>query len=210
MSSVLRIGLIAAGVIVCVSFAFAASRSAGQAPNIVFVLSDDHRYDALGIIDPSLNTPNLDFLAENGVHYPNAFVTTSLCSPSRASILTGQYMHNHGVVDNNKPIKAGLKLFPEYLQTAGYETAFVGKWHMGGEVDDPQPGFDYWLSFKGQGDYFPKERDGRVSEFNINGKRVPQKGYITDELTDYALSWLKGERDKKKPFFIYYISATST
>lgn len=167
--------------------------------NIVLILSDDHRYDAMGFTkaQPFLQTPNLDRLAAEGVHFKNAFVTTSLCSPSRASILTGLYAHQHRVVDNDHPIDPRLIFFPEYLQRAGYETAFVGKWHMGKTGDDPQPGFDHWVSFKGQGSYLPSE-DG----LNVNGLRVPQKGYITDELTDYALEWLN-ERRGDEPFMLY-------
>jgi len=117
--------------------------------------------------------------------------------------LTGQYMHNHGVVDNNEANTDGLTFFPEYLQDAGYETAFIGKWHMGGATDEPQRGFDHWVSFQGQGDYFPGDNPDRKSVLNVDGERVPQKGYITDELTDYALSWLRDERDHGKPFFLY-------
>ncbi len=172
--------------------------------NVIYILTDDQRFDELGFMNPIIDTPNMDKLAQEGVHFKNAFVTTALCSPSRASILTGQYMHSHGVVDNNKAAKAGTVYFPSYLQQAGYETAFIGKWHMGGHHDDPQPGFNYWLSFPGQGDYYPtRKRNGKMSQFNINGKHVKQKGYITDELTDYTLNWLEQERDKDKPFFIY-------
>jgi arylsulfatase A-like enzyme len=176
--------------------------------NVIFILTDDQRYDELGFMNPVIDTPNMDRLAAEGVHFRNAFVTTSLCSPSRASILTGQYMHNHGVVDNNKPPADGTVFFPQHLQEAGYETAFIGKWHMGegasGEkrIDDPQPGFDHWVSFPGQGNYYPVIRNGRVNQLNINGKRVDQKGYVTDELTDYALDWLRS-RDGDKPFFLY-------
>ena len=167
--------------------------------NIIFILTDDHRYDAMGFLQGQkfLSTPNMDLLARNGVHVPNAFVTTALCSPSRASILTGLYAHRHRVVDNNNPIAKGTVFYSQYLQRAGYDTAFVGKWHMGGEGDDPQPGFDYWVSFRGQGTYLPSPNG-----LNVNGKRVPQKGYITDELTDYALDWLKG-RKANKPFMLY-------
>lgn len=166
--------------------------------NVIFVLVDDLRFDAMGIAGhPWLETPNIDALARSGVRLPNAFVTTALCSPSRASILTGHYAHRHRVVDNNTPIPSGTTFFPQYLQAAGYDTAFIGKWHMGGESDAPQPGFDRWVSFRGQGTYLPGP-----SGLNVDGTRVPQRGYITDELTDYALDWLKA-RDGKRPFFLY-------
>ena len=162
------------------------------------MLVDDLRHDAAGFLGhPWLETPNLDALARGGIHLRNAFVTTALCSPSRASILTGRYAHGHRVVDNNNPVPPGTIFFPQYLQKAGYETAFIGKWHMGGESDAPQPGFDRWVSFRGQGTYLPG-RNG----LNIDGKAVPQRGYITDELTDYALDWLKG-RSGDRPFFLY-------
>ncbi len=167
--------------------------------NIVVILTDDHRYDALGFMKSQafLETPNLDRIAAEGVHFRNAMVTTALCSPSRASIFTGLYAHQHRVVDNNHPIDPSLTFFPEYLQRAGYETAFIGKWHMGAEGDDPQPGFDHWVSFKGQGTYLPS-RDG----LNVDGRKVPQAGYITDELTDYALRWLEG-RKGDRPFLLF-------
>jgi len=175
-------------------------RISGVKPrNVIFILTDDHRYDAMGFMQGQafLSTPNLDAMARSGVHMRNAFVTTALCSPSRASILTGLYAHQHGVVDNITPVTPGLTYFPQYLRKAGYETAFIGKWHMGGDSDDPQRGFDHWVSFKGQGTYKPF-KDG----LNVNGKRVPQKGYITDELTDYAIDWL-GQRKGAKPFMLY-------
>jgi N-acetylglucosamine-6-sulfatase len=169
--------------------------------NVVFVLTDDHRYDAMGFMGhPFLETPHLDSLASNGVHVKNAFVTTSLCSPSRASILTGLYTHKHRVIDNNRLVPEGTIFFPQYLQRAGYNTAFIGKWHMGGEHDDPRPGFDHWISFRGQGNYLPP---GPKYTLNVNGKRVKQKGYITDELTDYAIDWLETQKDADEPFFLY-------
>ena len=146
---------------------------------------------------PWLETPNLDALARSGVHFRNAFVTTAPCSPSRASILTGQYAHRHRVVDNGNPVPPGTIFFPQYLQQAGYDTAFVGKWHMGGESDAPQPGFDRWVSFRGQGTYLPS-RNG----LNVDGRPVPQKGYITDELTEYAVDWLSA-RTSSRLFFLY-------
>jgi N-acetylglucosamine-6-sulfatase len=167
--------------------------------NIIFILTDDHRYDAMGFLKSQtfIQTPNLDRMAANGAYLPNAFVTTALCSPSRASILTGLYAHKHQVVDNNNPVSKDLVFYSQYLQKAGYQTAMIGKWHMGGEFDDPQRGFDYWVSFKGQGSYMP-EKNG----LNVNGKKVSQKGYITDELTDYALEFLD-RRKKDKPFMLY-------
>lgn len=177
--------------------------------NIIFILCDDHRADSLGFAGhPWLKTPHLDRMAKGGAYCPNAFVTTSLCSPSRASILTGLYAHNHGVSDNYHPVNKELVFFPQYLQKAGYETAFIGKWHMGDE-DTPQRGFDHWAAFKGQGTYWP---DGhgttrvvpqtRYDGYNVNGKRVPQKGYITDELTDMSLDWINN-RKSNKPYCIY-------
>jgi N-acetylglucosamine-6-sulfatase len=176
----------------------ALARKPGARPrNVVIVLTDDHRYDLMGVMGhPFVETPHMDSVAKNGALFANAFVTTALCSPSRASMLTGLYAHRHRVVDNNNPIPAGTTFFPQHLRRAGYATAFVGKWHMGGEIDHPQPGFDHWVSFKGQGTYLPS-----ANGLNVNGRRVPQKGYITDELTDYALEWLNG-RDGSKPFFL--------
>jgi N-acetylglucosamine-6-sulfatase len=176
------------------------TRKPGTSPkNILVVLTDDHRYDAMGFMKAQDfgDTPTLDRLAREGTHFRNAFVTTALCSPSRASIFTGLYAHQHKVVDNNHPIPPGLIYYPQYLQQAGYETAFIGKWHMGDEGDAPQPGFDRWVSFKGQGSYLPSE-DG----LNVDGRKVPQNGYITDELTDYALEWI-GQRDCKRPWMMH-------
>lgn len=178
----------------------ALTRIAGAKPrNVIFILTDDHRYDAMGFMKGQswLETPHMDSLARDGVHFRNAFVTTALCSPSRASVLTGKYAHKHKIIDNNTPIPPGTVMFPQYLQRAGYNTAFIGKWHMGGESDAPQPGFDHWVSFRGQGTYLPTKNG-----LNINGKRVPQKGYITDELTDYALEWID-RQNKQKPWFMY-------
>ncbi len=167
--------------------------------NVIFILTDDHRYDAMGFLkgQPWLETPNMDRLAREGAHFQNAFVTTALCSPSRASILTGVYAHQHKIVDNNTPIPKGTRFFPQDLQAAGYRTGFFGKWHMGHEGDDPQPGFDQWVSFRGQGTYLPSPNG-----LNINGRKVPQKGYITDELTDYALQWMD-TLPKSQPYFLY-------
>lgn len=175
-----------------------AQRSA-RPMNIIFILADDHRYDAMGFMNriPGLQTPGLDRMAREGMHVRNAFVSTALCSPSRASILTGQYAHTHTVVDNDAPLPAGLVFFPQLLKAGGYQTSFFGKWHMGNTDDQPQPGFDHWVSFRGQGVYYDPL-------FNINGQRIqqPAGSYTTDLLTDHAISWMK-KRDKKRPFFLY-------
>jgi N-acetylglucosamine-6-sulfatase len=179
--------------------AAAGEASAAARRNVVFILSDDHRFDFMGFMPGSpafLETPNLDRMARDGAHLVNAFVSTSLCSPSRASVLTGQYMHHHRVVDNQRPVPEGTVFFPQYLQQAGYQTAFVGKWHMGHEDDDPRPGFDHWTSFRGQGVYFDPE-------LNINGQRRRFQGYTTDVLADQALQWLEQQRDRQRPFFLY-------
>jgi arylsulfatase A-like enzyme len=178
------------------------SKAKGTRPrNVVFILSDDHRYDFMGFTGkiPWQKTPNMDGMYDGGAYFKNAFVTTSLCSPSRASILTGAYSHVHTIVDNQAPEPPNNIYFPQYLQRAGYQTAFFGKWHMGEEIaaDNPRPGFDHWESFRGQGVYYNPQ-------LNIDGKQVSfgDSTYITDLLTEHAINWLK-ERDKSKPFFLY-------
>lgn len=178
--------------------------------NVIFVLVDDLRFDAMGFLTPGLKTPNIDFMREHGTYFPNAVVTSSLCSPSRATILTGQTARNHGVIDNHNSSEDGLVFFPSYMQQAGYRTGFFGKWHMGDDTDAPRPGFDRWVSFKGQGTYYPTDQlspeqiaAGKRQTLNVDGEHVNRKGYITDELTDYALDWLKQDRDTSEPFFLY-------
>lgn len=175
------------------------SLRSAEIENVIFILSDDHRYDLMGFMDEApewLETPNLDRLAREGAHLKNAFVSTSLCSPSRASILTGQYMHHHRVVDNQRAVPEGTVFFPEYLQEAGVQTAFVGKWHMGHDDDSPRKGFDHWVSFVGQGVYFNPT-------LNINGRRQDFEGYNADILSGQAVSWLEDKRERNKPFFLY-------
>jgi N-acetylglucosamine-6-sulfatase len=162
--------------------------------NLVLILTDDHRFDMMGFLHPWLKTPNLDRLAKGGVHVQNAFVTTALCSPSRASILTGQYVHAHGVTDNVTALPPGLTTFPQVLQKHGYKTALIGKWHMGGDSDEPRPGFDRWVSFRGQGKYVDPT-------INRDGKREDMKGYVTDILADEAKQFI-GE-NANQPFMLY-------
>ncbi len=178
----------------------ASAQSAPDTPqNVIFILSDDHRYDFMGFHEESpdfLETPAMDRMANEGAHLANAFVTTSLCSPSRASILTGQYAHRHGVVDNSTLVPEQTEFFARQLQDTGYETAYVGKWHMGRASAEPRPGFDHWVSFRGQGVYYNPT-------LNVNGETVEREGYMTDLLTDYALDWLRQREGNEAPFFLY-------
>lgn len=178
---------------------FFTASQAQEKLNVVFILTDDHRHDAMGFTGriPWLQTPFMDKMAKEGVWVKNATVTTALCSPSRASILTGQYAHTHTVVDNFSPLPPNLRFFPEYLQKAGYQTGFFGKWHMGHQGDQPQKGFHHWESFTGQGVYFNPR-------LNINGEHIQYKDstYITDLLTDHAVDWIRKQK-KGQPFFAY-------
>ncbi|HUF51133.1 MAG TPA: sulfatase [Longimicrobiales bacterium] len=177
-----------------------AQAGATRPRNVILILSDDHRYDFMSFVRGApafLQTPNMDRMAAVGTHIANAFVTTSLCSPSRASIYTGQYAHRHGVVDNTSGIPPGTVFFPQLLQQAGWRTAFVGKWHMGEDVDDPRPGFDHWVSFRGQGVY-------NDPVLNINGQRSRVTGYTSDILTQQALDFLDQQRrsSPQQQFFL--------
>lgn len=177
--------------VVMLGFFLSTSRAA-QRPNVLVVLTDDQRADAIGLGGSKyLKTPNIDRLGKEGVYFRNMFCTTSLCSPSRASILSGLYAHTHGVTNNFTEYPTGFKSFPMVLQAAGYDTAYIGKWHMGEENDEPRPGFNWFVTHKGQGKYFD-------TEFNINGqRREVMKGYYTHVVTDMAEQWLRRSRDGK-------------
>ncbi len=174
-----------------------AIRAQPRRRSIVFILSDDHRYDFIGALGhPWLqgHTPNMDRLLKGGVRFRNAFVTSSLCSPSRASLLTGLYMHAHGIRDNFTSLDPKLPTFPQLLREGGYRTAYIGKWHMGGESDAPQPGFDHWLSFRGQGEY-------RDPQLNRNGQRFQAKGDTSGLLTAEARRFIR--ENAARPFCLY-------
>lgn len=194
--SIISKGLLA----VAASLAFAPAALSQEPRNVIIILSDDHRYDFMGFMERApewLETPGMDRMAAAGAHLANAFVTTSLCSPSRASILTGQYAHRHRVTDNTSGIPEGTVFFPELLHGAGWRTAYIGKWHMGEDRDDPRPGFDHWVSFRGQGVYTDPE-------LNVDGERSVFEGYTTDILTELAIDWLEERRrdNDGRPYFL--------
>ncbi len=164
-------------------------------PNLIVIITDDHRHDFLGSVQPDfVTTPNLDQLAAEGVRFSNAFVTTSLCSPARASYLTGVYTHTHGVVVNeDMDIPPNIPNVAERLQQSGYETAFIGKWHLA-RRSSPRPGFDHWVSFHGQGHYF-------TNTLNVDGQWELCTNYITDELTDRAIDYV--QKSHKKPYLMF-------
>ncbi len=166
--------------------------SAGSRPNVLFVLCDDIRWNAMSCAaHPTLKTPNIDRLAKEGVRFENMFCTTSLCSPSRASILSGKYAHGHGVRDNFTELPSDVGHWPMRLKESGYETAYIGKWHMGEDNDTPRAGFDFFTTHKGQGKYFD-------TEWNVNGagsRLIP--GYYTTVVTDMALEWMKRDHAGK-------------
>ena len=181
---------------VCCCALYCNAQTSAPRPNIVFVLMDDQRWDDLGFAGhPFVQTPNIDRLAREGIRFNRAFVTTPLCSPSRASFLTGQYAHTHGVIDNTARDKLSHQLitWPRLLHDTGYETGFIGKWHMGLD-DTARPGFDYWVSIRGQGQYLDPE-------INDNGKRQVMKGYVTDIFSEFAVDYLK--RKHEKPFVLW-------
>jgi N-acetylglucosamine-6-sulfatase len=170
------------------------STEAGRRPNIVFVLVDDMRWDEVRAAGhPFIDTPNMDRLAREGARFLNAFATTPLCSPSRASFLTGQYPHTNGIVDNTARPSHHLPVFPGELQRAGYVTGFFGKWHMGND-DSPRPGFSRWVAMPGQGEALDPQ-------LNVDGERIRATGYVTDLLTDYVERFIQQAGDG--PFLVY-------
>src|SRR5699024_202012 len=158
-------------------------------------MSDDHASHAMSCYDSKINeTPNLDRIANEGMRFDNCFCTDSICAPSRASILTGTYNHVNGVNTLGDEFDSRQTTVQRLLQENGYQTALVGKWHLGhGGNSDPRD-FDYWNILSGQGDYI----DPMMIEM---GEEKQVKGYATDKITDISLDWLKG-RDKEKHFML--------
>ena len=172
----------------------AQNSAAVKAPNILFIFSDDHAFQAISCYgDPRrlIATPHIDRLAREGVRFDRCLVPDSICGPSRATVLTGKYSHLHGFYNNtNSRFDGSQVTFPKLLQKAGYQTAVIGKWHL---VSDPT-GFDHWHILPGQGLYYnpPMIR---------NGQRIQHSGYVTDVITDLSIEWLE-KRDPSRPFLL--------
>lgn len=165
-------------------------------PNIIFMMSDDHAYQAISAYsDKLINTPNIDRIAKEGMLFSNACVTNSICAPSRAVILTGKHSHLNGKVDNHFPFDTTQVTFPQILQNAGYQTAMFGKLHFG---NSPK-GFDQFKILPGQGTYYNPDF------ITKNEGTVRVEGYVTDIITDMTLNWLDKERDDSKPFMLFYL-----
>jgi arylsulfatase A-like enzyme len=191
-----RIPLLALLCLACASLA-----AADRKPNFVYVFTDDQRWDALSVVQkeqgekgrfPWLKTPNLDRLAAQGVRFRNAFVVNSLCAPSRASLVTGQYGHVNGVTNNHTPHPEGNISVATLLRPAGYVSGYFGKWHHGNQ-SGKRPGFDTSASFVGQGVYFD-------CPIEVDGVKTPSKGFVDDVTTEYASNFIKA--NKEKPFLM--------
>ena len=177
--------------------------AAEERPNFIFIITDDQRWDALGVVQkeqgaqarfPWFQTPNMDRIAAQGVRFRNAFVTMSLCSPSRSTFLTGTYNHVNGVLNNSTPFPASNVTYASLMRDAGYDTGFFGKFHHG-KQKGPRPGFDYNATFIGQGVYHD-------CPFEVNGVMTPSKGWVEDVIIDHAIKFLKMERQKPFSMFI--------
>lgn len=166
-------------------------QQASKRPNILIIFSDDHALKAIGAYgSPYIQTPNIDKLARQGAIYQNMFCTNSLCAPSRATLLTGKFSHKNGHRDNSTQFDASQNMYPKYLQQAGYQTSWIGKWHL---QATPQY-FDYWSVLPGQGSYYNPDF------IEMSGQTVRQEGYVTEVITDKALAWLNQQRTTDKPF----------
>ena len=169
-----------------------AQSAASERPNVILVICDDLAHRAIGAYGGTmLETPRLDRMAKEGARFDSAYVTNSLCSPSRAAILTGKYSHLNGVRDNAEPFDGSQVTLPKLLQEAGYQTAMVGKWHL---HSDPT-GFDYWSVLPGQGVYVDPTFVGPEGE-------TQKEGYVTEIVTQEAIQWLSNRREKSKPFYL--------
>ena len=167
--------------------------SHAQQPNIIYIMSDDHDADAISAYNKKfIATPNMDRIAKEGMKFTNCFVGNSICSPVRATVLTGQHSHLNGIKDNRTPFDGSKITLPKLLKEAGYQTVLIGKWHL----HSLPTGFDYWTVLPGQGVYYSTRL------INMNNDTIRYNEYATSLITNQALSWLKEKRDASKPFFI--------
>ena len=193
------LGVLALGIVLLVAPSFmpqAQNFPAPKQPNIIFIMSDDHAYQAISAYDNRLiETPNIDRIAKKGMLFTQASVTNSICAPSRATILTGKHSHLNGKVDNHFPFDTTNITFPQLLQKAGYQTAMFGKLHFG---NNPK-GFDQFKILPGQGAYYNPDF------ITKNDGNIKVQGYVTDIITDITLDWLGKERKKDQPFLLMYL-----
>jgi len=176
-----------------VTEAYAKSDKNSQ-PNIIYIMTDDHAYQAIGAYGSTINeTPNIDRLAEEGMRFDRAYVTNSICSPSRAVTLTGKFSHLNSVKDNLDVFDGSQQTYPKLLQQHGYETAIYGKWHL----KSTPTGFDHWEVLPDQGHYYHPE-------FRTPEGEVKETGYVTNIITKKAINYLDSLRDKSKPFMLMY------
>ncbi|MCH5372346.1 MAG: sulfatase-like hydrolase/transferase, partial [Planctomycetes bacterium] len=187
---------LAAAVLLQPSARLAGAAEPAKRPNILFVFADDHAYQAISAYGSKINqTPNIDRLATEGMKFNHCYVTNSICGPMRAVIQTGKYSHLNGFLVNGNKFDGTQQTFPKLLQNAGYQTAVIGKWHLGEHM--PPQGYDYSEVLIGQGPYYNPP-------MLKNGQRTQHTGYTTHIITDLALDWLKQQRDPDKPFMLMY------
>ena len=173
-----------------------------EQPNIIFIFTDDHASHAMSCYGSKINkTPNLDRIANEGMRFDNCFCTNSICGPSRAVILTGKYSHKNGFLRNGNKFDGTQLTFPKMLQMAGYQTAIIGKWHLGEHMHPT--GFDYSEVLVGQGPYYNPVML-RDTHGDGNRERKNYTGYTTDIITDLAMDWLKEGRDSSQPFMLMF------
>ncbi len=185
---------------VFLSVALASFAPAAAKPNIIVIVSDDHRHDALGVVQrelgdhanfPFFKSPQLDRLAAGGIRFRNGFVTHSLCSPSRATLLSGLHTHQHGITFNENPFTS-TETWPHLLAANGWKTGYFGKWHMGNQRE--RPGFQEVATFINQGIY-------SNCKFVVNGVDTSTTGWVDDVGTSYAIDFIR--RSKDQPFALY-------
>ena len=196
VSAVSVLGSISLGAIEDGAAEVAIAKNKMAQPNILFIFTDDHAYQSISAYGSKINkTPNIDRIAREGMRFDRCYVTNSICGPMRAVIQTGKYSHLNGFVCNGNKFDGTQQTFPKLLQKAGYQTAVVGKWHLGTHMA-PQ-GYDYSEVLIGQGPYYNPP-------MLKNGEKTKHVGYTTDIITDLALDWLKEKRDDSKPFMLMY------